>query len=168
MASKSFIRKKPMQGIGERVLNGTILAVSATGGMYAMNKLIKPESKFKKYAGLVGIGLHLGAEAFVEQEQVLAAARGFGAAGAIHTTGNLILPGSKADFGLAGTDVPTKETTQEQESTPAWARIAEEAEREAIAKRAYEQPVAGVINEEAIPVQTMGAYNRAAEMLLAA
>ncbi len=171
MASKSIIRKKPMQGVGMRVLDGTLLAVSATGGMYAMNKFLKPESKFKPYSGLVGMALHLGAEVFVEQPQILAVARGLGAAGALHTTGNLLLKGSKADFGLAGSEQPAaaKETVQETDATPSWAKFAAMVENE----NTDREPMSGVYNyekeKETIPMQGIGAAEQAeVNMLLAA
>lgn len=167
----SFIRKKPMEGIGGRVMQGTLTAVAATGGMYAMNKLIKPESKFKKYSGLIGIGLHLGAECFVEEPYTLAIARGLGAAGAIHTTGHLILPNSKADFGLAGvgsTEQPGagKQTVTEVDGTPEWMKIAAQAE----AERVEREQVQGLYEEEPQePVQGIGAFEQSAiNMMLAA
>lgn len=145
MATKKtkLFNPKPMQNIGSKVLQFGISGAATTGSAYLANKVIGTKIN-PKVIGPVAMGLGLAAEIFVEEPHLKAVGRGIGNYGFLHTTGNLILPNSKTDFGLAGIGENANPSNKERID---WEALANQAAEEIEAAKDQQNagtPVAGI------------------------
>lgn len=103
--AKSFLKTKgAMKQLPKVATNAALRIGGALGAGYLSNKLLGTAKFDKKYHGLAILGLGLAAEIFVEDEKINALAQGVTVAGGQMVMANNLLPDSKGDFGLAGTE----------------------------------------------------------------
>lgn len=135
MAKKSFLKptKIAMKSAGDVVVKAGIRGASTVGSAYLANRVIPSGSQFRKYYGLAAFGLGLVGEMFLEDDKLQAIAQGLQCHGALDTTGNLLLPGSKAEFGLAGDGnyAGVGAPQERYDASIDWEKLAEETAREA-------------------------------------
>lgn len=165
---KSFLRNKPMEGVGKRVATNLIGSATCVGAACLDGKIKEKvtDPAKQKYLKAIGPGLvllSLASDIFIENEYVTSATRGLGNYGSLKSAKDFIPEETKAKIGLAG--LGASEGTTVIDGTPDWNKLAAEAEMNGTEAASRELPAdfedeingAGAERPESTPEMAMAA-----------